>query len=205
MRKTIPFLSLLIVLCTGCNWGYDASLLQTGDLIFQTSTAANSAINIISTTPYTNMGLVLRKNDSLWVLEATKPNVRLSLLDNWVQQGKDQHFVAKRLKNADEVLDSLSKINMWKIAQRYVSKDYDPYLEWTNDRLYCSELVWKVYKQTLGVEIDTLQPFKNFDYKRTEVKNLVQELYGENLPMNEVVVSPSNIFNSSLFQTVFDY
>ena len=33
------------------------------------------------------------------------------------------------------------------------NKDYDLYFEWSDDKIYCSELVWKIYKNGADIEL----------------------------------------------------
>jgi uncharacterized protein YycO len=59
---------------------------------------------------------------------------------------------------------------------------YNIYFEWSDDNIYCSELVWKMYKEALGIEIGTLQELKEIDLTSDVVKNKMRELYGTNIP-----------------------
>ena len=38
-------------------------------------------------------------------------------------------------------------------ARTFEGKPYDLYFEWSDERIYCSELVWKMYQQALGVQL----------------------------------------------------
>lgn len=46
---------------------------------------------------------------------------------------------------------------MKKVGEKYIGKDYDLYFEWSDSRIYCSELVWKIYKESIGLEIGNLE------------------------------------------------
>ena len=88
------------------------------------------------------------------------------------------------------------------VAAKMIGKDYDLYFEWSNDRIYCSELVWKIYKQGAGLEIGQLQKLKDFDLEQPAVKQKLKERYGKNIPADEKVISPSALFDSKLLYTV---
>ena len=47
-------------------------------------------------------------------------------------------------------------------ARQFEGKPYDLYFEWSDERIYCSELVWKMYA-ALGVKLGTLQKLREFD------------------------------------------
>lgn len=68
--------------------------------------------------------------------------------------------------------------------------------------IYCSELIWKVYKRATGIEIGKLQQLKEFDLTNELVKKKIKERYGSNIPLNIPVISPAAIFNSELLVTV---
>lgn len=68
--------------------------------------------------------------------------------------------------------------------------------------IYCSELIWKIYKEGTGIEIGNLEQLKDFDLNHPIVKAKLKERYGNNIPKNEKVISPSAMFNSELLYTV---
>ncbi|MGZ4034822.1 MAG: YiiX/YebB-like N1pC/P60 family cysteine hydrolase, partial [Bacteroidia bacterium] len=88
------------------------------------------------------------------------------------------------------------------IAERYKGKNYDIYFGWNDDRIYCSELVWKIYKQGAGIEVGKLQQLKDFDLSSEPVKEKLRERYGNNVPLNDTVISPESIFESDNLVTV---
>jgi hypothetical protein len=40
---------------------------------------------------------------------------------------------------------------MKNVGERFKAKSYDLYFEWSDDKIYCSELVLKIYKETLNI------------------------------------------------------
>ena len=83
-------------------------------------------------------------------------------------------------------------------------KDYDLYFEWTDDKIYCSELVWKIYKNGAGIELCSLEKLKNFNLANEKVKQILKERYGNKIPLEEKVVAPSQLVNSNLLETIID-
>ena len=81
-------------------------------------------------------------------------------------------------------------------------RNYDLYFEWSDDRIYCSELVWKIYRNGTGVELGELQQLKDFDLSSPAVQQKLKERYGNNIPKDEKVISPAAIFDSELLYTV---
>ena len=71
-----------------------------------------------------------------------------------------------------------------------------------NDKIYCSELIWKIYKNSTGIEIGKLQKLKEFNLNDPSVKSKMKERYGTKIPMDEIVISPAAIFESKLLKSV---
>ena len=100
--------------------------------------------------------MILKKGKEYFVLEAVQP-VKLTSLKDWIKRGKDNDFVLKRIKNRDEILTPENIQKMKSIGERYLGKDYDLKFEWSDDKIYCSELVWKIYKEVFDIEIGQLE------------------------------------------------
>lgn len=176
--------------------------IRDGDLIFQTSTSTQSkAIQVATRSKYSHCGIIYKEGNNYYVYEAVQP-VKRTALASWIARGKDRKYVIKRLKNADQVLTPNVVKKMKRVGDRFKGKDYDLTFEWTDDRIYCSELIWKVYKRATGIEIGKLQQLSELDLTREAVKRKMKERYGSKLPLNEPVISPAAIFNSELLVTV---
>ena len=78
------------------------------------------------------------------------------------------------------------------------------YFEWSDERIYCSELVWKIYKKAVGVNIGKLQRFSKLNLENEEVRQKMIERYGEEIPGNEKISSPESIFASQQLITVME-
>jgi hypothetical protein len=176
--------------------------LQDGDILFQTSLSSQSkAIQLATHSPYSHMGILLSEGGEWWVLEAIQP-VKKTPLNDWINRGKDGIYVVKRLKHADSLLNSENIKALKKSGYRHLTKKYDLIFAWSDDEMYCSELIWKMYHEALGIELCKLQQLQVFDFSNAVVKKKMFERYGNNLPLKEWVVSPQAIFESNLLESV---
>ncbi len=176
--------------------------VKNGDIIFQTSKSSQSkAIQLATGSKYSHMGIIYESDGQFFVFEAVQP-VKLTPLIEWINRGENGHYVIKRLENADQVLTNSTLTKMKQIGEQFKGKSYDIYFEWSNDKIYCSELVWKVYKQATNIEIGQLEQLSDFDLTNEIVKAKMKERYGENIPMDEKVISPASMFNSEKLVTV---
>jgi uncharacterized protein YycO len=170
--------------------------IKNGDIIFQTSKSSQSkAIQLATNSKYSHMGIIYENDEKYYVYEAVQP-VKLTPLQEWINRGENGHYVIKRIKNSEIILTN-RVINEMKIyGEKFKGKSYDLYFEWSDDKIYCSELVWKIYKEVANIEIGKLELLSDFDLSNEIVRNKMKERYGENIPMNEKVISPAEMFDS---------
>ena len=109
----------------------------------------------------------------------------------------------KRLKNESALNPEILQ-KMKTYSQQFDGKEYDAYFEWTDDRIYCSELIWKIYKNAAGIELSKLRELKDFNLEDSRVQKILKERYGNDIPLEEKVVAPSDLADSNLLKTVID-
>lgn len=178
-----------------------ADTLREGDILFQSSISSQcEAIKAATHSPYTHCGMILKKDGQLYVYEALEP-VMYTPLNEWIARS-NKHYVAKRLKDTTLVTPAVIE-KMKKAGEKYQGKHYDPYFEWSDERIYCSELVWKIYKETTGLELGKPLPLSSYDLSSDIVKKTMAQRYGNSIPLKEKMIAPSGIFESGLLVTVY--
>jgi uncharacterized protein YycO len=180
----------------------DEGEIKNGDLIFQTSLSGQSkAIQVATHSKYSHCGIIYKEGNRFVVFEAVQP-VKRTALDQWIARGENAKFVIKRLKNAEQVLTPATLQKMKQVGEEFLGKNYDSTFEWSDSKIYCSELIWKIYQRATGIEVGKLQKLSDFDLTNEVVKKKMTERYGKKIPMDEMVISPSAIFESTLLTTV---
>ncbi|VXB69629.1 Peptidoglycan peptidase [Flavobacterium sp. 9AF] len=177
---------------------------KDGDIIFQTSESAQcEAVRIATNSKFSHCGIIFIEKEKTYVYEAVQP-VKKTQLEEWIKQGRDQKYVVKRLQNNDSLLtkDMVKKMKLY--ATTLMGKDYDLYFEWSDEKIYCSELVWKIYKEVANVSLCPTKKLKDFNLVHPLVQKIMKERYGNNIPYDEEVVAPSQLYDSNLVTTVFD-
>lgn len=199
---TTAWLALLIALVfSQLSQAGTLPAVREGDLIFQTSLSTQSlAIQRATASRYSHMGMILFQNGKPFVYEAVA-TVRHTPLDKWIARGKGGRYVVKRLARADAVLTRANLDKLRGAARQFAGKPYDLTFEWSDQRIYCSELVWKIYKNALDIEIGQLQQLKDFHLDSPAVRQKMKERYGNRIPLDEQVISPAAMFDSDLLVT----
>lgn len=174
---------------------------RDGDLIFQTSASRQSlAIQLATHSPYSHCGLLFQQEGEWWVYEAVQP-VGICPLSDWIRRGKEGRYVVKRLKNTQ--LIEMRKDTLKSLAVSFKGKEYDPWFGWDDERMYCSELLWKIFYRGAGVRLGDLQTLGSLDLSAPQVQEIMFERYGTRLPLSDSVITPVAIFKSPLLKTVF--
>lgn len=176
--------------------------IHDGDIIFQVSRSNQSkAIQQATKSKYSHCGIIYKEGNKYYVYEAIQTVTRTPL-EKWILRGEDSHYVIKRLKNADKTLTPAKLSKLKQVGKQFYGKSYDLTFEWSDDKIYCSELIWKIYKRALNIEIGKLQKLSDFDLSSEAVKKKIKERYGNKIPKNEIVISPAAIFESDLLETI---
>lgn len=180
-----------------------AADLQTGDLVFVHSATAQSTFVARATgSRWTHVGVVVVRDGRPEVLEAGDP-VGYTPLATFVARSADDRVAVKRLDDADAVWTPEVRARAETVAEGWLGKRYDPKFAWTDDAMYCSELVYKLYAVGAERPIGTLRTFGSFDLSDPEVLRAVKARWGT-VPTDETVVSPADLFADPHLVTVCD-
>lgn len=206
MKKIFLLLtSFYFALLFSCgNSKVDKTVYQNGDIIFQTSESQQcEAVRIATNSKFSHCGIIFIENGKTYVYEAVQP-VKITPLEDWITHGKDSKYVVKRLKKSEKQLTSEQLNAMKNYGKNMLNKDYDIYFNWSDSEIYCSELVWKIYKIGANIEVCPTKELKDFNLKNPLVQEIMKQRYGNNIPYTEKVVAPSQLYDSELLETVFD-
>ena len=134
--------------------------LKTGDLLFQSinkDTVLIDSQNSDST--YNNIGIAFIDGQNYALLETTD-QVQYVSLRQWVKNGNDEKYVIKRLRNADSILTSVENQKLEREVRNNIMKKYDTDSDWSDEKMYNAELIWKIYKRSLNIELGKLDTIK---------------------------------------------
>ena len=209
LRLTTTALAALAILISSSAYPKDRSADPqfafhpcNGDLVFQTTKSQlGPAIEIATGSNITHVGMILIDNDTVFVYEAVGPVRRIPLVE-WIDLGVENQFCVKRLKNAEEVLtrDVLKKIS--EVFSELEGRDYDIQFQWSDERLYCSELVHKMYEKGAGLELGEIEKFGDFHLDHPVVQFWINMYFPDGPDLDEKVVTPVSIYNDTSLVTI---
>lgn len=187
----LPFRSMLMETLTATAAAIEN--VKEGDVIFQTSLSQQSPLIQIGTrSTITHCGIVVIRNGKPFVLE-TLQTLQLTPLDKFVARSKDAKYWLKRSK----------KENIEIKYDNYLGKPYDLAFKFDNGKFYCSELIYDVYLNQLGIEL--CKPKTVDAYLELGADNhpkIKQAMEKRGITLEQYAVAPVDIFKSKHLKRV---
>ena len=179
------FLFVIMSLMTiSCSNNVDVNALQEGDIVFIESQSSQSPyIKAGTMSKWTHCGVIVNTSEGMKVLEASK-TVRLTPVVKFIGAAKNDNWCIKSPRQ------KLTKpINYHK----YLGQPYDLEFKFDNGKMYCSELVWLVYKDQ-GIEL--CKPRKVSSFMMTRIPKVKKLMNKRNISMNQEAVAPVDIYKA---------
>lgn len=173
---------------------------KDGDIIFHTSKSSQSKmIQEVTESNLTHCGIIFFQNGKPFVFEAVQP-VRVTPLKDWINRGVGGKYIVSRVKTP---LNKAQIDQMYGYAKKQLGKSYDMKFQWSDTKMYCSELVYKVFSAG-GIYVATPNKFSDYNLESEIVKDAINSRYGNSINVNEKVVTPVDIYKSSSVKTIFN-
>lgn len=140
----------------------DVASLRDGDILFQSLPHAPlvDAIEGSTHSPFSHCGIAHQTARGWVVLEAIGP-VKETPVTAWIAQGREGAFAVYRLREPYRTHIPA----MIAAAKTYLGRPYDLRYELDDEKIYCSELVFKAYRSASGRELGRLQKLGDLDWK----------------------------------------
>ena len=167
--------------------------VKEGDVIFQTSKSQQSPlIQIATRSKITHCGIIIMKDGKPYVLETLKTLV-VTPLDKFIARGEGGKYWLKRS----------NKENIKIKYGSYLGKPYDLAFKFDNGKFYCSELIYDIYKNQLGIEL--CEPKKVSDYLilgTDKMPQIEKAMKKRGITKEQYAVAPVDIFESDHLEDV---
>ena len=196
--KHVLLLSTYLLL-TGCasSGPITSYTPQQGDILFQSlpHMAVIDAIEGSTHSPYSHCGIVIRQDNVWHVLEAIGP-VKLTRLERWIGQGRDEAFAVSRLKPAFQ-----PKVDaMIAAAEKFIGLPYDIQYELDDEKIYCSELIYKGFLKASGERMGKTVKLGELDWRPHE--QVIRAIAGDPVPLDREMITPRDLAQAEQLETV---
>ena len=179
MRPIIITLLVMLSVVPSFAEGTDLDRLKEGDIIFVFSKSKQSPFIAYATgSLYTHCGIFVMKDGEKYVLEASDC-VKLTPFDKFIEKARSiPHWTNVRITRDSIKID----------YKKYLGKKYDLQFDFNNDKIYCSELVYLIYKEQFNIELCKPKQIKEYN-----ILGLGNLLKNRNMSSDSYVVAPSDL------------
>ena len=141
MKKILVI--LLVLFCGACRRSGDLSALSEGDIIFiETRSFQSKFVKMGMMSIWSHCGIAVDTPEGVQVMEADT-TVRIIPVEQFIDKSVGRKYIVKRpTQRLTAPIDKEEWLGRW----------YDLNFSFDNEEVYCSELVWLIYKAQ-GIEL----------------------------------------------------
>lgn len=171
---------------------------QAGDFVFQSlpHDPLVDAIEGSSGSPFSHCGIVKRRGEQWVVIEAIGP-VKETTLSWWIAQGRDKAFVAFRLR--DPLVKKVPPILA--AAEKYEGRPYDIHYDMDDEKIYCSELLYKSVRDATGRQLGKIRKLGELHWQPYE--QVIRRIENGNLPLDREMITPRDFSEAPELRQIF--
>ena len=175
---------ITMLLFAGCDNCIDDTTLQEGDVVFIESQSSQSPyIKLGTMSKWTHCGVIVDTPQGLKVLEASK-RVCLTPFAKFIGAAKNDNWCVKSPRH--KLFKPIS-------YERYLGQAYDLEFKFDNGKMYCSELVWLIYKDQ-GIEL--CKPRKVSSFVCTRIPRVKEMMNKRHISVDQYVVAPVDLWKA---------
>jgi hypothetical protein len=161
--------------------------LEPGDLVFQTSRSAQSLfIQRATSSPWSHVGIVDVGPGGPVVIEALG-KVSRTPWRAFRARGADGRVLVLRARG----LSAAARASAAAAARAFLGRPYDARFGWSDDRIYCSELVVKAYARGPGVSLGALERLGSL--RIAGLEPVIAARWGGPVPRELRLVTPARV------------
>jgi len=175
---------------------------KEGDLVFQALPLDDDliqAIEGVTESNYSHVGVLLNR-DGIWtVIEASRPGVIYTPFEEWKIKGRNERWAAYRLKAAyqEHIPQFLTEL------EAHIGKPYDFKYELSEDKLYCSGLVYHAWMSSTGQEMGKLTRVGDMNWK--PYRATIEKYNNAPAPLDRQVISPVELSKAGQLEKVYNH
>jgi uncharacterized protein YycO len=175
---------------------------EEGDLIFQALPLDDDlieAIEGVTESNYSHVGVLLNR-DGIWtVIEASRPGVIYTPFEEWKIKGRNERWAAYRLKAAYREHIPQFRTEL----EAHIGKPYDFKYELSEDKLYCSGLVYHAWMSSTGQEMGKLTRVGDMNWK--PYRATIEKYNNAPVPLDQQVISPIELSKAGQLEKVYNH
>ena len=171
---------------------------QEGDMVFQSLPHGElvDTIEGVTNSPWSHCGMLVRRDGEWFVAEAIG-EVRYTPLYAWITRGRRARFESWRVAGLPAEKKPAIKAGVDKLLGKSYDFSYAP----DDARIYCSELIYKVYDRELGIQIGQWEKLGDLNWQSKE--GVIKDMEGGPVPLSREMITPVGLTRSPNVARVF--
>ena len=171
--------------------------LETGDLVFQSSSSRQAAgIEQATGSPYSHVGIIKQTESGPVVIEAVEP-VRSTPWRTWWRRGRQHRVTVLRVHDLPPA-DAKAAVTA---AESYLGRHYDAQFDWDDQRIYCSELIEKAFQRGVHLTLGHMQKLGTL--RLAGLEGPLRERFGGRVPLDREIITPAGLAADPRLDLVF--
>jgi len=191
-----PIIIIITIVCLIGQmwWRTPESHLKEGDIVFRGTGIGVAALTL---SKWTHCGVVHNENGK-WVVVEANQGVQKTPYNKWC---KFPYII--KVKRAKGGLSEANQNKVYQKLKTFMGRRYDKSYGWSDEKLYCSELVWKAYNNA-GIELSKPRTIKTFlAYKILPKQKRESIIRRKHFIVSDPMVPPCDLVNSNKLRRVF--
>ena len=182
--KRALFILLAILSFSSCRRGGDLSSLREGDILFiETTSFQSKFIKLGMLSIWSHCGIAVDTPEGVQIMEADT-TVRILPIEQFIAKSVGGKYIIKRPEQ--QLTRPIEK-------EKWLGKWYDLKFSFDNNEVYCSELVWLIYKEQ-GIEL--CPPVKINEHFMVRFKKLQEALEERGISPEQEAVAPCDLLRA---------
>src|SRR5574343_1249157 len=198
---------VLILILSFIQFGFAQNVkLKTGDILFQSMNCGPlcEAINEVTAgyqgKDFSHLGMVYIKNDSVFVIEASGKEVKITPYDTFKTYTTDEMFVGRLKRKYRKYIPEAVSFSLQQVGVPYD----DEYL-YNNGKYYCSELIYDAFLHSYQKPLFELFPMTFKSPKSNEYFEVWVDYYEKlkmEIPEGQLGCNPGGIYTSNKLKII---
>jgi hypothetical protein len=171
---------------------------EEGDVLFQSLSRSSDlirAIEGVTQSDYSHCGVVIHI-DGKWYVNEALGTVNSTQLKEWIKRGRGSKIDIYRLRKEHQnhipaFIQSLDK---------YQDLPYDIRYRMDDDFIYCSELVYKAWKDATGEELGKLEKLGDLNWRPYE--ETIVKYEGDDPPLDRWMITPVSLSKATQLEKI---
>jgi hypothetical protein len=177
--------------------------LQSGDLVFLAiPNPLYRRVALATGSKTSHVGIAFQNDDGSWqIAESTFPFSKYTPLERYLRRTENGWVCVRRIKGG---LTDGQVVALRQESDRRMGIFYHLGFNYQSPGLFCSKLVFDVYRSALGVQVGELETFQAILEKQPSTSLTFWRFWFFGLvPWSRLTVTPASQLASTVFDTIF--